>query len=107
MKFLIIIEGVPGGALTPEQFLALNKANWAWSRKLQETRKAEVVYALADHAGGLMGGVGILNYESAEQMAEDLAALPVAGLATIKVYPLVAPEVTEKIIEAGLQALKK
>lgn len=60
MKFLVIIEGVPGGLPTPpEQFLPFAKAQWAWSRKMLETGKTEVAYGLADHAGGFMGGVGI------------------------------------------------
>jgi hypothetical protein len=108
MKFLMIIEGVPGGVLMPpEQFLALCKAQWAWSRKGREAKRAEVVYGLADHAGGLMGGCAVVNYESAEQLAEDLAIMPAAGLATVKMYPLVAPEVVEKMIEGALAQLPK
>jgi muconolactone delta-isomerase len=108
MKFLVIVEAVPGGPLMPpEQSLALAKAQWDWSRKTQETGMVEVVYGLADHAGGLMGGFAIVNYESAEQLAEALATMPAAGLATVKMYPLVAPEVTEKIIEGALAQLPK
>jgi len=107
MKFLVIIEAVPGVPMPPEQALALAKAQWAWSRKNQETGRVEVVYGLADHAGGLMGGCAIVNYESAEQLAETLATMPAAGVATIKMYPLVAPEVPEKIIEGALAQLPK
>ena len=62
---------------------------------------------MADHGGGLMGGFGIGNYESAEQLAKDLATFPAAGLCTMKVYPLVGFEVLEKFVDAQLQALPK
>ena len=108
MKFLVLIEGVPGGPPgPPEQMLQLNKEMWAWARRMQESGRTELQYALADHAGGLMGGFCVHNVESAEQLAQDLASFPGAGLATMKVYPLVAPEVAEKLIEAGLAALPK
>jgi muconolactone delta-isomerase len=111
MKFLILIEGVPGGPpMPPEQFLAFSKENMAWARRMKESGRSEVQYALADHAGGLMGGFCVHNVDSAEQLAEDLATLPAAGLSTVKVYPLVAVEVTEKLIkgwEAQLAKKKK
>jgi len=108
MKFLVIVEGVPGQpTMTPEQTLNLTKANWAWSKKLTESGKADVAYALADHAGGLMGGCGIMNVNSLEELAEYLGTFPASGIATFKVYPLVAPEVAEKLIEGALAALTK
>jgi hypothetical protein len=107
MKFLVLIEGIPGVPMPPEQGLALGKANMAWIKRVKETGRVEAAYLLADHAGGFEGGFGIINYESAEQMAEDLATCPVAGLSTFKVYPLVAPEVTEKLIDAALAQLAK
>jgi len=106
MKFLLLVEGVPGGPAPPEQLLSLAKAQWSWSKRQQETGKAEVVYGLAEHAGGLMEGMGICNYESAEELAEALATMPAAYVATIKVYPLVAQEVTERLIEAELGVLR-
>jgi len=106
MKFLVMIEGVPGVPMPPEQFLPLAKANFAWSKRMRDTGRAEVQYLLADHAGGIMGGFGIVNYESAEQLAEDLAIFPASGLATFKVYPLVAPEVGEKLV-GTLEAMHK
>ena len=106
MKFLVLIEGVPGGPPgPPEQMLALTKEMWAWSRRMQETGKADVSYALADHAGGLMGGMGIMNVQSLEELAENLGTFPGSGIVSMKVYPLVAPEVAERLIEAGLAAL--
>jgi hypothetical protein len=108
MRFLILIEGVPGGPpMPPEQSLVLSKEAWAWARRMRESGRVEAQYALADHAGGMMGGLGIVNYESAEQMAEDLATFPGAGISTFKVYPLVAPEVAEKLIEAWEAQLAK
>ncbi len=108
MKFLVIIEGVRDGPLMPlEQTLSLIKEGWAWARRMLESGKAEVGYALADHAGGLLGGVGIMNAKSQEELAEALATHPTAGLVTFKVYPLVAVEVTEKIIEAVMAQLPK
>ena len=93
--------------MPPEQFLALSKANYEWAKRLRDAGRVEVSYALADHAGGFMGGFGVINYDSAEQLAEDLATMPVAGLSTIKVHPLVGLEVVERFIEAGLQGLPK
>ena len=108
MKFLVIVEGIPGGVpMSPEQFLGLNKAQWAWAKAMKDKGRAEVAYALADHAGGLMGGFGIVNCASLEQLAEDLATMPAVGRSNVKVYPLVAPEVAEKIVEAGLARLPK
>jgi hypothetical protein len=108
MRFLVLIEGVPGGPLMPrEQTLSLIKECWAWARRQKELGKAEVQYALADHAGGLEGGVGIAKVESLEELAEVLATYPAVGLVTFKVYPLVAVEVTEKIIEAAMAQLPK
>jgi hypothetical protein len=109
MRFLILIEGVPGGPpMPPEQFLPFAKGTMAWARRMKESGRSEVAYCLADHAGGLMGGFCIHNVDSAEQLAEDLATCPAAGLSTVKVYPLVALEVTEKLIEAlGTQLAKK
>jgi len=106
MKFLLFYEGIPGGLVTPEQLLSLAKAQWAWYKRQQETGKAEVVYGLADYAGGLMGGMVICNYESEEGLAEALATMPAAYAATIKVYPLVAPEVTNRLIETELGVLR-
>ena len=104
----MIMEGVPGvPMLPPEQALALAKESWAWARRMKESGRAEVYYALADHAGGLTGGFCVHNVESAEQLAEDLATFPMAGLCIMKVYPLVTPEVAEKIIEGVLAALPK
>jgi hypothetical protein len=108
MKFLVIIEAVPGGpSEPPEQTLPRIKECWAWARRMLESGKADVGYALADHAGGLLGGAGIMNVKSLEELAEALATYPAAGLVTFKVYPLVAPEVTEKIIEGALAQLAK
>ena len=108
MKFLVIVEGVPGGPpMPPEQFLPLAKENFAWARRGRELGGVEAQYCLADHAGGLMGGVAIVNVESAEQLAERLATFPAAGLSTFKVYPLVAPEVAEKLVEGALAQLAK
>ncbi|MBA7656696.1 hypothetical protein ES703_64623 [subsurface metagenome] len=108
MKFLVIIEGVPGQpTMPPEQMLTLTKEMWAWSKRLTELRKTDVAYALADHAGGLMGGCGIMNANSLEELAENLGTFPVPGMVTFKVYPLVAPEVAEKLVEGALAALPK
>lgn len=62
MKFLILIEGVPVGPL--EQMLTLTKEIWGWARRMRESGKAEAQYVLADRAGGLPGGVGIVNVGS-------------------------------------------
>ena len=100
MRFLVIIEGVPGGPpVPPEQMLPLIKANFAWAKRMKASGRSEVQYGLADHAGGIMGGFCVHNVESAEQLAEDLATFPMAGQATFKVYPLVTMEASEKIIE--------
>ena len=107
MKFLVFVEGIPSIPLPPEQLLALGKAQWSWVDRQRKTGKAEVVYGLAEHAGGLMGGVGIFNYESAEELAEALATMPAAFSASVKVYPLVTPEVTERLIEAELGVLRR
>ena len=108
MKFLIMAEGVPGvPMLPPEQALALSKETWAWARRMKESGRSEVQYALADHAGGLTGGFCVHNVESAEQLAEVLATCPMAGLATFKIHPLVAPEVAEKLVEGALASLSK
>jgi hypothetical protein len=48
-----------------------------------------------------------MNVKSLEELAEALATYPAAGLVTFKVYPLVAPEVPEKIIEAAMAQLPK
>ena len=106
MKFLVMIEGTPGVPLPPEQFLPLAKANYAWVRRLRDSGRCEVDYLMADHAGGLMGGFGIVNYDSAEQLAEDLGTFPASGLSTYKVYPLVGIEVGEKLI-GTLEAMYK
>ena len=103
MKFLVLIEGVPGGPpVPPEQMLPLMKANFAWAKRLKDSGRSEVQYCLADHAGGLMGGFCVHNVESAEQLAEDLAAFPMSGQATMKVCPLITMEASEKVIEGLL-----
>jgi len=108
MKFLVVMEGIPGQpTMSPEQTLTMIKDTWAWSRSLIESGKADVGYALADHAGGLMGGCGIVNVNSLEELAEALGTCPAIGTATMKVYPLVAPEVAEKLIEGALASLPK
>ena len=107
MKFLVLVEAVLGVPMPPEQALALGKANMAWARRMRESGRSEVLYCLADHAGGLEGGFSVHNVDSAEQLAEDLATCPAAGLATFKVYPLVAMEVVEKMIEGALAQLPK
>jgi len=107
MKFLVIMEAVPGVPMPPEQALPLIKECYAWARRMRESGRVEAQYALADHAGGLMGGFGIGDYESAEQMAEALATYPAAGIVTMKAYPLVAMEVVEKMIEGALAQLPK
>lgn len=107
MKFLVLIEAAPPVLMPPEQILPLTKATWAWSRRMLETKKADVTYALADHAGGFTGGFGIMNVESLEELAENLASFPGAGIATFKVYPLIALETVEKMVEAALAALPK
>ena len=107
MKFLVMIEGVPGGAMPPEQFLSLAKANQAWVRRMIDSGRCEVTYLLADHAGGTMGGFGIVNYDSAEQMAEDLATFPGSAISNYKVYPLVSSEFMGKFASNMEAMLKK
>lgn len=108
MKFLILIEGVPGGQLMPpEQFGLLSKAMFSWTKRMKDSGRSEVQYGLADHAGSMMGGICIHNAESAEQLAEDLATFPAASLSTFKVYPLVSMEASQKIIEGMLAQLQK
>ncbi len=104
MRFLMLIEGVPGGPpMPPEQWFPIMKETFAWTKRMNESGRSEIAYAFADHAGGLMGGFCIHNVESAEQLAEDLATFPMSGLVNFKVYPLVAMETTEKIFE-GIEA---
>jgi muconolactone delta-isomerase len=108
MRFLVIVEGVPGvPLLPPEQSLALTKAQWEWAKGTKDSGKADVVYALADHDGGLTGGFGIANVQSLEELAELLASMPMAGLGTSKVYPLVDLNSALKIVDAKLEALPK
>jgi hypothetical protein len=105
MRFLVIIEGVPGGPPTPpEQMAPLVQAT---AKRMKESGRSEIQYAMADHAGGLMGGFCIHNVESAEQLAEDLATMPLGALSTFKVYPLVTMEASQKIIEGMLAQLVK
>ena len=108
MRFLVIVEGVPGQpTMPPEQSLILTKEAWAWSKRLTESGKSDIAYALADHAGGLEGGMGIMNVNSLEELAEILGTFPMIGMVDFKVYPLVAPEVAEKLVEGALAALPK
>ena len=103
MRFLILLEGVPGGPpVPPEQMSPLLKATLDWAKRMKESGRSEVQYCLADHAGGLMGGCCIHNVESAEQLAEDLATFPLATLTTMKVYPLVTMDAFEKMTDAML-----
>lgn len=104
MKFLVLIQGVPGTGEAPEQMLGLSKAMWAWSRQLTESGKCDLAYALADEGGGLTGGFGIMNVQSLEELAEALATCPGAGYVNIEVHPLVAPETAEKLIDSRLGA---
>jgi len=55
----------------------------------------------------LMGGMGIMNVASLEELAENLGTCPATGIATFKVYPLVSQEVVEKLIEGALASLSK
>ena len=108
MKFLVIIEGVPGPPTRPPaETLAHTKEVWAWSKRMKESGKADVSYGLVGHAGGLMGGMGIMNVASLEELAENLGTCPAAGIATFKVYPLVSQEVAEKLVEGALASLSK
>ncbi len=108
MKFLIVMEGIPAQpTMSPEQQLTLTKESWAWSKRLVETGKADFDYAFADHAGGLMGGCGIMNVSSLEELSENLATCPMFGMADVKVYPLVAREVAEKLVEGLISSLPK
>ena len=109
MKFLVLIEGVPGGpTMPPEQTATLTKAMFSWAKRLKAVGRSEIAYCFADHAGGLMGGMCIHNTDSAEQLAEDLATFPFATQSTFKVYPLITMEASEKIAEGILaQMLKK
>lgn len=50
-----------------------------WDKKLNDSGRVEVQYFLADEAEGSMGGFSNVNYDFAEQLAEDLATMPVAG----------------------------
>ena len=108
MRFLVIIEGVPGGApMPPEQMVPLVRGMFSWAKGLKKSGRSEVQYCLADHAGGLMGGMCIHNVDSAEQLAEDLATFPFAAQSTFKVYPLVSMEASEKIAEGMLAQMQK
>ena len=108
MKFLIIMEGVPGGPpMPPEQFYPFAKTILEWTKRMKDSGRSEVAYAFADHAGGFMGGFCVHNVESTEQLAEDLATFPAAGLSTMKAYPLVGFEFMERFVEEGLKALPK
>ena len=108
MKFLVMIEGVPGGVpMSPEQFLPLAKATYDWMRRMIDSGRCEVTYLMADHAGGTMGGFGVVNYDSAEQMAEDLATFPASATSNYKVCPLVSPDIMKKFISNMEAILKK
>ena len=91
--------------MPPVQTLAITREIWGWSKRLVESGRADVTYALADCAGGLTGGCGIMNVNSLEELAENLGTFPAPGIATFRVHPLVAPEVAEKLIEARLAQL--
>jgi len=107
MKFLVLIEGVPGNPLPAAQLLSLAKAQLAWAKRQKKSGKIEAIYGLAEHAGGLMGGMGICNFNSAEELAEALATMPAAYSASVKVFPLVGLETTERLIEAELGVMKR
>ena len=107
MKFLVIAEGVPEVVLPPEQAVALGRENWAWVRKMTAAGKLDVAFGLADHAGGILGGCGIANVESLEELGGLLASLPVVAISNVKVYPLVAPEVVEKLIDVWAESIPK
>ena len=108
MKFLVMIEGVPGGPpMTLEQNLQMSKATYDWQRRMINSGRYEVTYLMADQAGGTMGGFGIGNYDSAEQMAEDLATFPASATSNYKVCPLVSPDIMKKFISNMEAILKK
>ncbi len=108
MRFLIIIEGVPGGPpVPPEQMAPVARGMFSWAKRLKASGRSEAQYCLADHAGSLMGGMCIHNVDSAEQLAEDLATCPFATQSTFKVYPLISMEASEKIVEGILAQPQK
>jgi hypothetical protein len=108
MRFLWTIEGVTGGtSIPPEQMITLLKANFDWVERLTKSGRSEITYGIADHMGGLTGGFCIHNVETAEQLAEDMATCPAAGLSTMKLYPLVTMEASKKIFESMCSKMPK
>jgi hypothetical protein len=48
-----------------------------------------------------------MKVDSLEELAENLASVPGAGIVTFKVYPLVSQETAEKLVDGALAALPK
>lgn len=90
-QYLVYIEFIPGGCLSPDELFSRVNAKWNWVEEPQQVgnlgRPVKPLSALC-----------IAEYESIEQLAFDLSIMPGAGISNVEISPV--PVETETSIES-------
>jgi len=75
MQCLVFVKFLPGGSLSPEEFLSRINAQWSWFEEVRDNELPRSALCITD-------------YESIEQLTIDLSIMPGAGISNVEVLPV-------------------
>lgn len=87
MKYLIYVEFLPEGALSPEEFFARINAGWMWLDN-RDTRSGETGLRRVFRKKRPRFAACITEYDSMKQLSLDLVTMPGAGIANVRLKVL-------------------
>jgi muconolactone delta-isomerase len=105
MKFLVIGKMKDSAMmLPPAAFAQILEASMAAIKQLQKEGKVVDYY----YSPGTMQTINILNYDNADQWAEDQQKIPILSYATFETYPLAdGPKYFQGMLETIRKATSK
>lgn len=99
MKFLVVTKIT--SPMPPEMAIGLMDALTAWAKKYTANKKIEQIW----HFAGLLGGCGIANVNSLEELDAIQAEFPMGIFSKTEIYPLVDMQEAAQRVKQAFQAM--